>query len=72
MPDTIASPWLKVPEAARYGRKSATTIANALRSGELRGSQTVRGGTWLIHRDDLDAYLRGELAPAAPGLRRAK
>lgn len=63
---TIDTPWLTVPEAAAYTRKSNTKISEVLRSGELRGSQTCRGGTWTIHRDDLDAWLRGERADAEP------
>jgi excisionase family DNA binding protein len=58
------SPWLTIPEAQAYARRSYSTISDALRSGEMRGSQTKRGGTWLVHTDDLDAWLRGEKADA--------
>lgn len=60
---SIESPWLTAREAAEYSRRSAGTINKALRDGSLRGSQKVRGGDWRIHRDDLDAWIRGELAP---------
>ena len=56
------SPWRTVPEAVTHARRSASTILTALRTGELRGSQTKRGGTWLVHVDDLDAWMRGETA----------
>lgn len=58
----IDTPWMKVAEAAEYTRRSKTIIFAALRSGELRGNQRKSAGTWLIHRDDLDAWLRGDVA----------
>lgn len=58
----IESPWLTTAEAAQYAKRSRDGIARALRSGELRGNQPGRKGSWLIHRDDLDAFIRGEVA----------
>jgi DNA binding domain, excisionase family len=63
---SLPSPWLTVGEAVDYAKRSKNTLNCALRAGELRGSQTKRGGIWLIHRDDLDAWIRGEIAPAEP------
>lgn len=62
----VDSPWYEVPEAAQYARRHPQTIKNALRDGSLRGSQTVKNGKWLVHRDDLDAWLRGEIADVVP------
>lgn len=59
------SPILTVKEAAAYARCCDRLIYRALRRRELKGSQGVGPvqtprGTWRIHRDDLDAWLRGE------------
>lgn len=58
----IESPWLNTAEAANYSRRHLNTISKALRTGELTGNQTCRGGTWLINREHLDAWIRGEIA----------
>lgn len=66
------SPWLTVAEAVTYTKRAKTTVHEALRDGSLLGSQPMRngkplaGGKWLIHRDDLDRWVRGEIAPARP------
>lgn len=54
------SPWLTTPEAGFYARRHPKTVLRALRTGELRGHQAKANGTWRIHRDDVDAWLRGE------------
>jgi hypothetical protein len=59
---SIESPWFTVKTAIPYSHRSGGLITRALREGTLRGSQTKANGTWLIHRDDLDAWLRGEVA----------
>lgn len=56
------SPWHTMPEAAARARVSADAIGDALRTGELRGYQSGRGGRWRIHRDDIDAWVKGEVA----------
>lgn len=70
MPDPTAtipeSPWLTPAQAAPYSRRSRTQVLTALRSGELVGYQTKPNGKWTIHRDDLDSWIRGEKAAAAP------
>ena len=63
---SIESPWLTAAESAQYSRRSVSTINNALRDGSLRGYQPKKNGTWRIHRDDLDAWMRGERADATP------
>jgi excisionase family DNA binding protein len=54
--------WLTTKDAATYAKRSTAFITRALRSGELRGNQPGRKGTWLVHREDLDAWIRGEIA----------
>lgn len=56
----IDTPWLTVAEACQYSRVGRTDLLAALNSEELRGSQIKRNGRWRVHRDDLDAWLRGE------------
>lgn len=51
--------WHTVQSAADYSEYSERTISDALREGSLRGSQRIKNGRWRIHRDDLDAWLRG-------------
>lgn len=58
--DLNARIWHTTNSAAAYAAVHAQTILTALRSGELRGSQRKKSGNWRIHRDDLDAWLRGE------------
>jgi excisionase family DNA binding protein len=62
----IETPWLTQKQAVAYSQRSERTINEALRNGELRGHQRGRGCNWLIHRDDLDAWIRGEIASAEP------
>lgn len=61
---TSISPILTVKEAAAYARCCDRLIYRALRRDELRGSQgagptQIARGTWRIHRDDLEAWMRG-------------
>ena len=51
--------WLTVQEAAWLARCSCNTVRHALESGELRGYQRRKGGRWHIHREDVDAWMRG-------------
>lgn len=56
------SPWFTREEAAGYAKASIDALGDALRSEELRGYQTGKRGRWRIHREDLDAWIRGEKA----------
>lgn len=56
----LDSPWLLVPEVMRYARVGNRDVLGALGDGSLRGHQVKAGGKWRIHRDDVDAWLRGE------------
>lgn len=60
----VPTPWLLLPEAMTYARIGRTDLIAALETGALRGHQTKPGARWRIHRDDLDAWLRGEKPPA--------
>lgn len=51
--------WHSTATAAEYAGCHVDTLLAALRAGELRGSQRKVNGRWRIHRDDLDAWLRG-------------
>lgn len=62
----VDSPWMTIIEAAKYARSNTKTVGDALRDGSLRGYQTGRGGKWRIHRDDVNAWLRGEDPVSAP------
>lgn len=62
----IETPWFTQKQAVAYSQRSERTINEALRNGELRGYQPSRNARWLIHRDDLDAWIRGEKASFDP------
>lgn len=54
----LASPaHLNVDQAAKVAQRHRQTIADALRTGALHGSQRVRRGTWTVRRDCLEAWL---------------
>lgn len=48
---------LSVKEAAEESGLHPETIAEALRRGDLHGSQRVKGGTWRIRPSCLESYL---------------
>jgi excisionase family DNA binding protein len=52
------SPWLGLADAAGYLGVSERTIARLLDRGRIRS--TTIGRRRLLHRDDLDEYLRGD------------
>lgn len=52
--------WFDTAQASEYAGYHRQTIVRALQSGELQGNQRKVGGKWRIHRDDLDAWMRGE------------
>ena len=55
--------WFTIKEAARYARLAYRSIWDAVKDGELRASQRNGPGTpWKVHKDDLDAWIRGEEA----------
>lgn len=52
--------WLNTTQAAEIADRHVDTVLVALQTGELDGGQRKKGGRWRIHRDCLDAWLRGE------------
>lgn len=58
-PRTVTEPqsWFTLAEAARYTRKSETTLRRAVRSRRLRSSREGGGGKLHFHRDWLDAHM---------------
>lgn len=54
--------WFNTDQAAEYTGYHPTTVRGALQSGELSGTQRKKNGRWRMHRDQLDAWLRGEAA----------
>jgi|GEM_PF-4466819 len=51
--------WFNTKQAGAYTGYSPTTVLRALEAGELLGHQRTTGGRWRIHRDSLDAWMRG-------------
>jgi excisionase family DNA binding protein len=54
---------LQVDEIAEYARRHPGTIRRLLESGELHGSQPVKGGRWSAREECIDAYLDGVPCP---------
>ena len=49
--------WFNTAQAADYSGFCTRTVADALRSGQLRGRQINTRGRWRIHRSWLDDWL---------------
>jgi excisionase family DNA binding protein len=62
-----SSPYLTVPEAAKFLRVSAWTIRRLVEAGRLPAGKagTASNSKILISRDDLEAFLWDEPPPAA-------
>ena len=60
---SVEKVWLTVAEVRERTGRGKRTILDALRAGELRGSQPGRGGHWRVHIDAVDSWMRGEVAP---------
>jgi excisionase family DNA binding protein len=54
------SPWLSVADAAEYLGVSERSVGRLLERGRIRS--TCIGRRRLLHRDDLDQYMRGDAA----------
>lgn len=66
-PEPPVSEWLTVQEVATYSRHHPDHIYDVLHEFEatrgrtgLRGFQRSAKAKWTIHRDDVDAWVRGE------------
>lgn len=67
------SPWLTLDEAAEYLRVSPRTLDRLLERGRIRTSAI--GRRRLVHRDELEAYMRtatGEVTPVTQPRRRRR
>lgn len=51
------------PEVAGYARCHVQTVYKAQRSGALKGAQAKPNAVVRFHRDDVDAWLKGETQP---------
>ncbi len=68
---TVGTPWLSLSASADYTGLSRRTLEREIARGRLPSSAV--GRRRLVHRDDLDAYVRGDgggEAPATPPRRR--
>lgn len=52
--------YLTVEQAALATDYSTKTVYEAVRSGELHGSQRAKAAKWLIRPECLDAWVAGE------------
>ncbi|MER5388349.1 helix-turn-helix domain-containing protein [Saccharopolyspora sp. NPDC002686] len=68
MNEASPSPWMTVKEVATYSRHDRKFVLTALRRSQLRGFQACVNGTWRIHRDDVDTWIRGEKPSRRRGL----
>lgn len=60
---TVESPWMTPAEVATYTRRSYHNVHVALRAGDLKGEQPSGPmGKWLIHRDEVDAWIKRRTA----------
>lgn len=57
------APFLTVPEAADVARCHIETVREALRAGDLHGTQRVKGGTWKIRPECVNAWVEGDECP---------
>ena len=55
-----------IPEAADVSGCSEWDIRTAIRRGELHAKQAGQRGKYTIHRDHLDAWLKGVPSPTVP------
>ena len=58
-PQPMGPPWLDEDGAALYASMTRDAISGARKRGQLRSHRSTTGRI-RYHRDDLDAFLRGE------------
>ncbi|NKR75833.1 helix-turn-helix domain-containing protein [Rhodococcus hoagii] len=69
---TSGSPWMTVKEAGEYMRRHPQTVLHLLHTEQLVGFQAAgRNGSWRIHRDDIDEFMRNPKARKRRRLRTA-
>jgi hypothetical protein len=52
---------LIVAEVVEISRRHPITVYRDLESGALHGTQSMKGGRWLVREECLDAFLDGDL-----------
>lgn len=52
-------PRLTAPEVAVATRRHPVTVRRALEAGELHGTQSGKGGRWLVREDCAEAWADG-------------
>lgn len=57
----VRGEFVTVPEASTIARCHIETVRDALRSGELHGTQRVKGGTWKLRPECVTAWVDGGL-----------
>jgi hypothetical protein len=68
--DDSADDVLTVREAAAYAKRHPGTIADACRTGELKGVQRKKGASWRMRRGEIDVWM-GARSPVRRGPLRA-
>lgn len=54
-----ATVWVDAEGAAQIAGVHPETIRDALRAGELHGSQRVKGGRWRVRPECVDVWIEG-------------
>jgi len=55
----IRKVWLSPAEVVEQTGVSRTDVYLALQCGDLKGHQRTKGGSWRIHQDEIDSWMRG-------------
>lgn len=53
--------WLTPEQVADISQHHVQTVYEDLRAGRLRGTQPKRRGHWRVHRDNVTAWMNGQL-----------
>jgi hypothetical protein len=61
--ETPQTRWLTAGEAAAIAHRNGYTVRRALQDGTLHGRQRKKGGTWLLTRQCVDAWIFGVPCP---------
>lgn len=69
-PQTAASPWLTLAEAATYAKRGRRFIARQVKLGQLRAARVGGRGELVLKREWIDAYLEDLAAPVMVAARR--
>lgn len=70
--DPTFKAWFTTAEAAQYTGYSVRSIEQAVATGVLKSAQRAVRGPRRFHRDDLDAFVRGEPTLPLPAVTAAR